>query len=40
MGYYLDGQLSNSRLTVVHGGHFSTINNHIGEIFEYLTESR
>jgi len=38
MGYYLDSQLPNSHLTVVQdGGHFSTINNHIGEIFEFLT---
>ena len=36
MGYYLDGKFSNSYLTV---GHFSTINNHIGTIFEFLTES-
>jgi pimeloyl-ACP methyl ester carboxylesterase len=37
MGYYLDSQFPNSHLTVVQdGGHFSTINNHIGEIFEYL----
>ena len=39
MGYYLDSQFPNSHLTVVQdGGHFSTINNHIGEIFEYLTK--
>ena len=39
MGYYLDSQFPNSHLTVVQdGGHFSTINNHIGEIFDYLTK--
>lgn len=39
MGYYLDSQLPNSHLTVVQdGGHFSTINNHIGEIFNDLTK--
>lgn len=38
MGEYLAGQFPNSNLTVVQdGGHFSTINNHIGAIFEYLT---
>ena len=37
MGYYLDGQFPNSHLTVVEdGGHFSTINNHIDSIFEFL----
>lgn len=37
MGEYLAGQFPNSRLTVVQdGGHFSTINNHIGEVFDYL----
>ena len=39
MGYYLDSQLPNSHLVVVQdGGHFSTINNHIGEIFDDLTK--
>jgi pimeloyl-ACP methyl ester carboxylesterase len=41
MGYYLDEQFPNSHLTVVQdGGHFSTVNNHIGEIFEFLAKSR
>jgi pimeloyl-ACP methyl ester carboxylesterase len=41
MGQYLDKQFPNSRLTVVQdGGHFSTINNHIGAIFDYLAESK
>lgn len=39
MGRYLTGQFPNSRLTIVNnGGHFSTINNHIREIFGCLTE--
>ena len=41
MGHYLAGQFPNSRLTVVQdGGHFSTINNHIGVIFDYLAETK
>jgi pimeloyl-ACP methyl ester carboxylesterase len=41
MGQYLAGQFPNSQLTVVNdGGHFSTVNNHIGTIFNYLTESK
>jgi pimeloyl-ACP methyl ester carboxylesterase len=38
MGHYWAQQLPQSRLHVVEdGGHFSTINNHIGEILAYLT---
>lgn len=38
MGHYLAEQIPNSRLHVGDdGGHFSTINNHIGSIFVYLT---
>ena len=38
MGHYLDSQFPNSQLTVVpDGGHFSTINNHIGAIFDFVT---
>ncbi len=41
MGHFLAGQFPNSHLTVVQdGGHFSTINNHIGAIFDYLAESK
>jgi len=41
MGYYLAEQFPNSQLTVVqNGGHFSTINNHIGAIFEYLIDKK
>ncbi len=41
MGYYLAEQFPNCHLTVVQdGGHFSTINNHIGAIFDYLAESK
>lgn len=37
IGRYLVGELPHSELiTVDDGGHFSTINNHIGEIFAYL----
>jgi pimeloyl-ACP methyl ester carboxylesterase len=37
MGRYLQAQLPNSHLVEVEdGGHFSTINNHIDEIFAYL----
>jgi pimeloyl-ACP methyl ester carboxylesterase len=37
MGQYLDQQIPNSQLHVVDdGGHFSTINNHIGAILTYL----
>ena len=40
MGRYLTQVLPNSRLHVVEdGGHFSTINNHIGEILAYLTSA-
>jgi pimeloyl-ACP methyl ester carboxylesterase len=38
MGHYLHQRFSNSQLTVVQdGGHFSTINNHIGVIFDFLS---
>ena len=38
MGHYLAGKIPNSQLKVVtDGGHFSTINNYIGEIFEFLS---
>ncbi len=37
MGYYLADELPNNQLHVVEdGGHFSTINNYINEIFVYL----
>jgi pimeloyl-ACP methyl ester carboxylesterase len=37
MGLYIHDRLKHSTLTVVEdGGHFSTINNSIGEVFEYL----
>jgi pimeloyl-ACP methyl ester carboxylesterase len=37
MGLYIHSRLKHSTLTVVEdGGHFSTINNSIGEVFEYL----
>lgn len=37
MGRYLDARLPNSRLVVVpDGGHFSTINNYIAELFDFL----
>lgn len=39
MGRYLSQELANSQLNEVEdGGHFSTITNHIDEIFEYMTE--
>lgn len=38
MGEYMHSRLPNSRLSIVpDGGHFSTINNHVSEIFAYLT---
>ncbi len=38
MGRYLAEQLPHSTLKAVEsGGHFSTINNHIDEILDYLT---
>ena len=41
MGHYLAQHLPHGRLTVVpDGGHFSTINNHISTIFNYLTGER
>ena len=40
MGYFLARQFPNNHLTVVQdGGHFSTINNHIATIFEFLKKS-
>ena len=37
MGHYLSTQLPNAQLVIVEdGGHFSTINNHIDDIFRYL----
>ena len=40
MGRYLNDKLPNSHLNVVQdGGHFSTVNNYIGTIFEFLSES-
>ena len=37
MGNYLARKIPRTRLHIVEdGGHFSTINNHIGEIFDYL----
>jgi len=39
MGRYLDQKLPNSQLIEVDdGGHFSTINNHIDDIFDYLIQ--
>jgi pimeloyl-ACP methyl ester carboxylesterase len=39
MGHYFAQELPNNRLHVVEdGGHFSTINNHIEEIFSHLTD--
>lgn len=41
MGHYLAEKFPNSHLTVVQdGGHFSTVNNHIGAIFDYLAQSK
>lgn len=38
MGEYMHSRLQHSRIRIVpDGGHFSTINNHISEIFTYLT---
>lgn len=37
MGRYLDSRLPNSRLVIVpDGGHFSTINNYVAGIFDFL----
>ena len=39
MGHYLSNRLPKNRLFIVKdGGHFSTINNHIENIFDYLTD--
>ncbi len=37
MGSYLASRLPRSTLTVVDGGHFSTINDHAEDIFGFLT---